>query len=119
MTMPAAPPPEWITRAAEWLRVTHWDGNGCGTHGTNACSRCYGPSPADTNEIADDVLEVIWPDVLAAVAAHEQQLRQTIANDLEAEAEAGIERGSRDDWISGMYAAAEIAAAGPAAGESS
>jgi hypothetical protein len=44
-------------RAAARLRETHWDGSGCGTHGTNACSRCFGPSPASADEVAREVLE--------------------------------------------------------------
>lgn len=76
--LPASPPAELRDKAAKWLRTTHWDGNGCGTNGTGGCSRCFGPSPADSQEVAEEVLAAVWPDVLA----RETELRAAIADDL-------------------------------------
>lgn len=44
-------------RIADYLESIHWDGNGCGTHGTSACSNCFGPSPMTAREIAEAVLD--------------------------------------------------------------
>lgn len=38
------------------LELTHWNGEGCGTNGTGGCSYCHGPSPADSYEVAREVL---------------------------------------------------------------
>lgn len=45
---------EYIARALERI---HWDGTGCGTHGVNACSNCFGPSPMSSHEVVRFVLE--------------------------------------------------------------
>jgi len=45
------------------LRRIHFDGNGCGTHDSGACSACYGPSPLDATEIAEHLVPAIM-DVL-------------------------------------------------------
>jgi hypothetical protein len=46
-------------RVAEVLRRQHFDGTGCGTNGSNACSNCFGPSPMTADEIADALLPLI------------------------------------------------------------
>jgi hypothetical protein len=63
---------EAVRVSAEYLRTTHWDGNGCGTNGTSGCSRCYGPSPADADEVAEYVLDVAWPVIAAALSVAPQ-----------------------------------------------
>lgn len=47
------------SRIADRLRTVHFDGNGCGTHGPNACSNCYGPSPMSADEVAREVAAVV------------------------------------------------------------
>lgn len=49
------------TLAAERLRLIHWDGTGCGTHGTSACVNCFGPSPMDAHEVAAEVIAAVLP----------------------------------------------------------
>jgi hypothetical protein len=46
-----------VRAVAEALESMHWDGMGCGTHGTNACSNCHGPSPMSATELARAALE--------------------------------------------------------------
>lgn len=46
-----------VNAGADALERMHWDGEGCGTHGTNACSICHGPSPMTPTEVARVVLE--------------------------------------------------------------
>lgn len=41
------------------LARSHWDGEGCGTYGSNACSNCFGPSPMNEREIADLVVKAV------------------------------------------------------------
>ncbi|MGV3564177.1 MAG: hypothetical protein ACO1ON_12945 [Nocardioides sp.] len=56
-----------LTTVAEWLRTegaralerTHFDGQGCGTHGSNACLNCHGPSPMTAREVAAVLAEHI------------------------------------------------------------
>lgn len=65
--------PGWdqaIEAAAAYLRGTHWDGTGCGTNGSGACSRCYGPSPADVGEVSEDAIAAAYPVIVAAVRQH-------------------------------------------------
>lgn len=50
---------EQVEAAAETLIARHWDGTGCGTHGANACSNCFGPSPMSAYEVARAVLEAV------------------------------------------------------------
>lgn len=63
---------EAVRVSAKYLRTTHWDGHGCGTNGSNGCSRCYGPSPADAVEVAEDVLDASWPVLAAALSVAPQ-----------------------------------------------
>ena len=58
--------PEAIAVGAKALRSVHFDGNGCGTHGSNGCSICFGPNPMDSYEVAQVVLEA----VAAAATGH-------------------------------------------------
>lgn len=55
------------------LAAKHWDGTGCGYHGSSACSYCYGPSPMNATEVAESVLqsalEYIDTDKATATAA--------------------------------------------------
>lgn len=44
---------------AQRLRDIHFDGQGCGTHGSNACSNCFGPSPMNEDEIAREIVALI------------------------------------------------------------
>lgn len=67
--IPDEPPAEWVEIAAARLRDTHWDGTGCGTNGPGGCSRCYGPSPADSREVTEDVLAELWPKITEREAA--------------------------------------------------
>lgn len=56
--------------AARALVSQHWDGEGCGTHGVNACVNCFGPSPYTAREVAREVLRVAAP-LIAARALRE------------------------------------------------
>lgn len=40
---------------AAFLESEHFDGTGCGTNGSGACSYCYGPSPMTAEEVAEAV----------------------------------------------------------------
>lgn len=40
---------------AKRLHLIHFDGQGCGTNGSNACSNCFGPSPMSADELAEDI----------------------------------------------------------------
>lgn len=40
--------------AARLTRI-HFDGEGCGTYGPNACSNCFGPSPMSAHELGRDL----------------------------------------------------------------
>lgn len=51
-----------VERAGEQLDRSHWDGQGCGTHGTNACTYCFGPSPMTTAEVVEQVLTAAAED---------------------------------------------------------
>jgi hypothetical protein len=45
------------------LKKTHFDGTGCGTKGTSACSNCYGEgSQMTAEEIADLIMPLIARD---------------------------------------------------------
>ena len=54
---------EWpealVEKVARELIATHWDGTGCGTTGTNACSNCFGSSPMDPFEVTRTVLDAL------------------------------------------------------------
>lgn len=62
-------------KVAAHLASIHFDGTGCGTTGTNACSNCYGPSPMDAYEVADAVLAVLdVPALRERVADYEHRI---------------------------------------------
>ena len=46
-------------RIEDRLTMIHFDGEGCGTYGTNACSNCHGPSPMSAYEIARGLAEML------------------------------------------------------------
>lgn len=54
-------PDDEVEAAAEALERTHWNGEGCGTNGQSGCLYCYGPSPADSREIAKMILAAVRP----------------------------------------------------------
>lgn len=58
------------------LRRIHFDGNGCGTHDSGACSVCYGPSPLDATEIAEHLVPAIVGVVAPALEAAERRIRE-------------------------------------------
>jgi hypothetical protein len=93
-----------IEAAATRLRTTHWDGNGCGTNGTNGCSRCCGPSPADAREVAAEVLAAAVPallndlaDRIAKLASYNCELRYDGTEDPEVGA-----------WVQGIHNAHDL-----------
>ena len=45
--------------AIDDLNRIHFNGQGCGTHGTNACSNCFGPDPMSAREVVAHVLDVL------------------------------------------------------------
>lgn len=83
-----------VEAGAAYLRSTHWDGNGCGTEGTGGCSRCYGPSPDDSYEVAKDVLAAALPVELRELRAEIDRLT-------------GEVEARRRDWDAGFLAVRE------------
>lgn len=58
-----------VNEAANRLRIIHWDGMGCDTHGTSACTNCFGPSPMTAHEVAAEVLAAVLPSYKQSVTA--------------------------------------------------
>jgi hypothetical protein len=56
-----------VEMATRTLTRVHWDGTGCGTHGTSACTNCFGPSPMSAHEVVRDVFASIDVEGLARV----------------------------------------------------
>lgn len=66
---------ELIKVGVDALQRSHWNGEGCGTHGTNACVYCFGPSPMGAYEVVETILAAVEP----AIRVHE---RKQFAGDL-------------------------------------
>lgn len=56
---------ELVDAGGRALTHSHWDGTGCGTHGSNACLYCFGPSPMSVYEIVETICSVIEPIIRA------------------------------------------------------
>lgn len=79
----------------------HWDGTGCGTHGTNACVNCFGPSPYTAREVAREVLRVAEP--LIAARALLAYANATRINDPDVVFGWDNVRHDVEDWASETY----------------
>lgn len=96
--------PERRDELAQHLRVRHFDGEGCGTYGVNACSICHGPSPMSAQDVADSLAPLIAGWLAAEREAGKHDLGRDLTRLYERAHEAGaaevratlVERITRD-----------------------